>query len=77
MNYENTKKYDSGVRYGDYYLLPKERSKECIIDPFPSEIQGNKTLLTSLVSPIIVDNKFYGIAGIDIKLDFLQGVVKK
>ncbi|MCX6067503.1 MAG: hypothetical protein NT121_17395, partial [Chloroflexi bacterium] len=35
-------------------------------------IDGKDVLLTSLVVPIVVDGKFYGISGVDLTLDFLQ-----
>ena len=57
---------------GDYYLIPKNTKKPQIIDPFFYEISGQNVLLTSIVVPIMVDNTFYGIAGIDFKIDFLQ-----
>ena len=59
---------------GDYYQLPKKTMNECIIDPYVYPVQGKPTLITSLVAPIIADDKFYGIAGADIKLDFMQGL---
>ena len=59
---------------GDYYQLPKETKKECILEPYTYPVQGKEILLTSLVVPIIVEGKFYGIAGIDISLDFLQNI---
>ena len=57
---------------GDYYQLPKKTKKECIIDPYVYPVQGKPTLITSLVVPILVGDTFYGIAGIDLRLDFLQ-----
>lgn len=57
---------------GDYYQLPKSTKNECIIDPYVYPVQGKSTLITSLVVPIMVDNNFYGIAGVDLRLDFLQ-----
>lgn len=57
---------------GDYYQLPKKTKAECIIDPYVYPVQGQDTLITSLVVPILVKDSFYGIAGIDLRLDFLQ-----
>ncbi len=57
---------------GDYYLLPRKTKTECIIDPYVYPVQGKATLITSLVAPIMVGDTFYGIAGIDLRLDFLQ-----
>ncbi|MBU2645016.1 HAMP domain-containing protein [bacterium] len=70
--YEDTTKDELGGRTGDYYLIPRESKNEAIIDPYVYPVQGKDTLLTSLVVPIVVQNRFYGIAGVDIALDFLQ-----
>ena len=57
---------------GDYYQLPKNKKAECLLNPYNYVVQGKDMLLTSLVVPIMMDGKFYGIAGVDISLDFLQ-----
>jgi methyl-accepting chemotaxis protein len=57
---------------GDYYLIPKRTKQDAIIDPYLYPIDGQDVLMTSLVVPIIVDGKFYGIAGVDLPLAFLQ-----
>ena len=60
---------------GDYYQIPKKTKNEAIIDPYIYPVQGKDTLITSLVVPIMVGNTFYGIAGIDLTLGFLQETV--
>ncbi len=76
--YEDTKEVeDTGLRLGEYYLLPRESKEDCIIDPLVFKVQGKDTLLVSLVVPIIVNNKFYGITGIDIMVSFLQSLTDK
>ena len=60
---------------GDYYLLPKHTKQECIIDPYVYPVQGQSVLMTSLVTPIIVDDLFYGVVGINIALDIFQELV--
>ena len=60
---------------GDYYLLPKKTKKECIINPYVYPVQGKDTLITSLVVPIVVNDVFYGIAGVDLRLDGFQEIV--
>lgn len=59
---------------GDYYQIPKKTKKESIIDPYIYPVQGKDTLITSLVMPILSNDTFFGIAGIDLKLDFLQDI---
>ncbi len=58
-----------------YYILPKTTGKTQWMEPYWDEAQGKKILMTSLIVPIMVDGKFYGIAGVDISLDFLQKLV--
>ena len=57
---------------GDYYLVPKRTKQDAIIDPYLYPINGQDVLITSLVVPIVIDGKFYGIAGVDLPLAFLQ-----
>lgn len=62
---------------GDYYQIPKKTGREAIIDPYMYEVQGKNQLLTSLVVPIIENESFYGIVGVDLTLAFLQTLTKK
>lgn len=57
----------------DFYLLPKETKKTCLVEPYIYKINGKDTLMTSIVIPILDENSnFMGIAGIDIALTKLQ-----
>ncbi|GBC61541.1 methyl-accepting chemotaxis protein [Desulfonema ishimotonii] len=77
VDYENHQKHGNGVRKGDYYLLPRETRKEVAIDPYPYPVQGKDVWITSLCVPIIADDRFYGIAGIDMRLDFVQSLAEE
>jgi methyl-accepting chemotaxis protein len=57
---------------GDYYLLPQRTKRQCLIDPYLYPVQGKPTLVTSLVAPILFDDRFYGVVGLDIALGFIQ-----
>jgi len=57
---------------GDYYLIPKKTKTEAVIDPYVAPVQGQDTLMTSLVVPILAKDTFFGIAGVDLRLNFLQ-----
>ena len=59
---------------GDYYLLARNSGMETILDPFEYEIEGKKILMTSIVAPIIDNNKVLGVVGIDISLEALQSI---
>ncbi len=76
QDYENNEKHDNDVRKGDYYLLPRERKRECAIDPYPYPIGGKMVLITSLVAPVMVEEVFFGIAGVDYRLDFIQSLAE-
>jgi methyl-accepting chemotaxis protein len=56
----------------DWYQAPKKAMRESIIEPYPYMVQGKEVLETTLVTPILIGNKFYGVVGADIKIDFLQ-----
>ena len=60
---------------GDYYLLPKQTMKECLIDPYMYPILGTDTLITSMVAPVASGAKFRGMAGVDVALGFIQTIV--
>ncbi len=75
VGYEDDTKDENGIRAGEYYLLPRETKNEVITDPYSYVVQGESILLTSLVVPVLIDEKFKGIAGVDISLNFLQDLV--
>lgn len=57
---------------GDYYLLPKANKRESLTNP------SGTPLIISLTAPIFnADKAFIGIAGIDVTLDTIQGIVSK
>lgn len=53
---------------GDYYLVPKARGKETMVEPYLYPIDGVQVLMTSAVVPITIDNKVVGVAGVDLPL---------
>ncbi len=55
-----------------YYTFPKRTMNEAVIDPYLYPVNGTDVLMTSMMVPIIVDGHFYGVAGVDMTLDFLQ-----
>jgi CheY-like chemotaxis protein/signal transduction histidine kinase len=60
---------------GDYYVLPKKRMKETILNPYYysyTDSEHDKIFQTNLISPIIVNNKFHGVVGFDVPLVQLQ-----
>jgi len=77
LGYEDATPNETGARKGDYYLLPREKKRECIIEPYVYPVQGKPTLMTSLVVPVMVGDTHYGLAGVDLPLDFLESLVDK
>ncbi|GEN23174.1 chemotaxis transducer [Halomonas cupida] len=67
----------NGLRQGEYYLCSRETLSACIIDPSIYDYNGEKLLVTSFNAPILVDGEFRGVAGVDLTVDFLQGVLSK
>ena len=74
VGYEDASLHPNGVRKGGWYLKPKESGKESILDPFPYIVQGRQEWLTTMSAPISINNKFLGIGGTDLRLDFVQNL---
>ncbi len=61
---------------GDYYLLPKQTGKECIVDPFIYTVDGKDQYMSSMVVPLTQGGRFCGIVGMDILVDTLIENIK-
>lgn len=62
-----------GIREAEWYLCSRDTLKPCLMEPYNYEIRpGYEVLLTSLVYPVLVNNQFRGVAGVDINLPVLQ-----
>ncbi|SIQ15759.1 methyl-accepting chemotaxis protein [Aquipseudomonas alcaligenes] len=72
---ESEKVLPTGVREGEYYLCPKATKQPCVIDPASYDFGGKQVLVSSFNAPIIVDGQFKGVAGNDLALDFIQGLL--
>lgn len=60
---------------GDYYLLPRKTKGEYVCNPVVRTVQGQSMLTAAMAAPILVGDLFYGIVGIDLRLDALQTLV--
>lgn len=58
-----------------WYQNPKKRLKETLEDPYFYTVSGEEMLLISSIQPIVHNDTFYGVVGIDLKLDMLQTLV--
>ena len=57
---------------GDYYQVPKRTGQPFVSDPYEYEVGGRKMLIASLVQPVMIRGRYYGIAGADIALDAMS-----
>ena len=60
---------------GDYYLLPKQRHKDVIIEPYIYPYNGVDVMLTSIAAPIMRDGHFLGSVTSDFSLATLQSMI--
>jgi PAS domain S-box-containing protein len=60
---------------GDWYIIPRSTMKEVTIAPLVHRIQGQDVVIASFIIPIVQNNKFYGIAGVDAPIGFVQQLV--
>ncbi|QEA38456.1 HAMP domain-containing protein [Pistricoccus aurantiacus] len=74
---ENEELDSLGFRKGEYYLCVKENKRACITDPHFYDYNGETKMLTSFNAPIMVEGEFRGIAGVDLSLDFIQGLLRE
>jgi methyl-accepting chemotaxis protein len=72
---ENQTLLPSGLRAGEYYLCPQETRHNCVTDPAPFTLGGKTVMLSSFVVPILVKDKFQGIVGADLSVDFIQDLL--
>jgi methyl-accepting chemotaxis protein len=66
--------YNPGESGNEYYQVPKKTGKEYVTQPYLWEIQGREILLSSIVTPILINNEFFGISGVDVPLEKVQGL---
>ena len=57
---------------GDFYLVPRSRKKETMVEPYMYQVGNEMVMMTSAVTPIIIDDKFMGVAGVDLSLGAVQ-----
>ncbi|MDV5139397.1 MULTISPECIES: methyl-accepting chemotaxis protein [Yersiniaceae] len=60
---------------GNYYLLPRERRTDVILEPYSYPYNGVPVLLTSIAVPIMKEGKFLGSVTADFSLVTLQKMI--
>lgn len=74
---ENQERDADGIRRGEYYLCTKETKRSCVVDPHLYDYNGEMLLVTSFNAPILVDDEFRGSAGVDLSVEFIQGLLEE
>lgn len=60
---------------GDWYMVPRETKQQTTIAPIYRRIQGRDVVIASFIVPILQNGIFYGIAGVDAPIGFVQEFV--
>ena len=76
VEYDTRDRHPNGVLKGGWYINPQENHTESVLGPLPYIVQGKNVWLATMSVPILVNKKFYGVAGSDYNLDFVQELSK-
>jgi methyl-accepting chemotaxis protein len=60
---------------GDYYRLPRDSGHDVALEPYLYEVAGEQVLMTSLATPVRVNDSIVGVAGVDVPLATIQDQV--
>jgi len=77
LGMESQERDANGIRAGEYYLCSKETKQDCVIDPYLYPLGNEEVLLTSMVTPMLDNGTFLGIAGIDLPVPFIQKIAEE
>jgi DNA-binding CsgD family transcriptional regulator len=56
---------------GDWYWVPMNSRRLCVMEPYMYPVGGSRFLLTSQVAPVISDGQCLGATGVDISVEYL------
>lgn len=59
-----------------WYWQPRQRMQESVVGPIIYPIDGVDVMMLSLMTPVITQNQFHGVTGIDIAINFVQEMVE-
>ncbi len=76
MTLDTLKSFNDSI-LGNYYQEPKKQRRTVIIPPTSYSIDNQKYIISSIVSPIILNNDFKAVVGIDFNYIFFQSVLNK
>ena len=60
-----------------YYTIPEKTKKEVVIDPVTYTVNGGSVSLTTIIAPVVKNNTFYGLTGVDIATDWMQEMIQE
>ncbi len=67
---------EDGEATGDYYSIPFETGSSLFLEPYAETVETKAVLMTTYAIPLALkDGSRYGVAGIDISLDFLSNIL--
>nr|WP_207282007.1 methyl-accepting chemotaxis protein [Pseudomonas sp. FW300-N2F2] len=55
-----------------WYVCPQTLGRTCVTEPYAIEVEGQKTLMSSISIPLLDQGNVIGVVGMDISLDTLQ-----
>jgi len=70
-------KYIQDFETTEYYTAPKLSRTDVLMDPYFYYMDGNNKLLMTITIPIVLDNKFLGVASADISCEYIQKIVEE
>jgi PAS domain S-box-containing protein len=65
---------------GDYYTIPKNSRKETVLNPYYysyTELEKDEILQTNMIVPILSNDNFMGVVGVDVPLTLFQELNQK
>lgn len=63
---------NTGWQTASWYNNPRNRAKETLEDPYFYQVSNQSQLLISTIQPILLNNEFLGVVGVDVDLNVLQ-----
>jgi methyl-accepting chemotaxis protein len=60
-----------------WYFEPKKSMRDFLTEPVIYPVQGVDVLMVSCMTPVVANNRFYGVTGIDFPIDFVQKLVSE
>ncbi len=66
----------SGDRAAEWYLYPKESRQPTLVEPYMYPVGDQQVMMTTYAHPILRQQQFIGVSTNDIRVDFLQQLIR-